>query len=180
VQSIKLAGSSNNAITGNIITDNRWYSIRSDNSSDSNIIHHNNFINNNQNVFDEGKNIWDNGYPSGGNFWDDYTGSDTFSGPGQNIPGSDGIGDIPYSVPVGNRDNYPLMHPRSPYVCGDASGDGVINSADVVYLINYVYANGPAPPLLPIGDANSDGVVDIDDVVYLIRYLFTGGPAPTC
>lgn len=31
---------------------------------------------------------------------------------------------------------------------GDANGDGVINSADIVYLINYLFKGGPPPPNL--------------------------------
>jgi len=53
-------------------------------------------------------NYWDDGYPSGGNYWDDYSGIDNFSGPSQNITGSDGIGDTPY-VSGKVTDNYPLM-----------------------------------------------------------------------
>jgi parallel beta-helix repeat protein len=64
-------------------------------------------------------NIWDNGYPSGGNYWVGYTGVDMYSGPYQNETGSDGIGDSPYIIPDPesvrfnriNRDNYPLMKP---------------------------------------------------------------------
>jgi hypothetical protein len=63
---------------------------------------------------------------------------------------------------------------------GDANRDGVINVVDVVYLINYVYINGPAPDPLEVGDVDSDGVVDITDAVYLIKYLFLGGPPPGC
>jgi hypothetical protein len=63
---------------------------------------------------------------------------------------------------------------------GDANGDGVINSADVVYLINYLFRSGPAPDPLEAGDANCDGVVDPADVVYLLNYLFRDGPAPSC
>jgi len=65
-------------------------------------------------------------------------------------------------------------------VQGDANGDGVINSADVVYLINYLFKNGPAPDPLWVGDCNCDGVVNSADVVYLINYLFKGGPPPGC
>jgi len=61
---------------------------------------------------------------------------------------------------------------------GDANGDGGIDIADVVYLINYLFTDGPAPQPLEAGDANSDGVVDIADVVYLINYLFVSGPPP--
>ncbi|RLI64672.1 MAG: hypothetical protein DRO67_03850, partial [Candidatus Asgardarchaeum californiense] len=64
------------------------------------------------NTYDESTNTYDNGYPSGGNYWDDYTGEDNFSGPNQNISGPDGIGDTPYLIPGGsNQDRYPLMHP---------------------------------------------------------------------
>jgi len=66
------------------------------------------------------------------------------------------------------------------YITGDTNGDGVINSADVVYLINYLFKGGPAPEPLEAGDCNCDGVVNSADVVYLINYLFKGGPPPGC
>jgi hypothetical protein len=56
-------------------------------------------------------NTWDNGYPSGGNYWSDYNGTDSFSGPYQNLPGSDFIGDTPYVINSNNTDHYPLMIP---------------------------------------------------------------------
>jgi energy-converting hydrogenase Eha subunit C len=67
-----------------------------------------------------------------------------------------------------------------PFIRGDANGDGVINAADVVYLINYLYIGGPAPNPLQAGDVNSDGVINASDVVYLINYLFISGPPPGC
>ncbi|MCK5644514.1 MAG: Ig-like domain-containing protein, partial [Gammaproteobacteria bacterium] len=54
----------------------------------------------------------DNGYPSGGNYWSNYSGNDAFFGPDQDLPGYDGVGDVPYAIPGGlNQDNYPLMQP---------------------------------------------------------------------
>ena len=67
-----------------------------------------------------------------------------------------------------------------PSICGDVNGDGVINSADVVYLINYLFKDGPAPDPLEAGDVNCDGMVNSADVVHLINYLFKGGPPPGC
>jgi hypothetical protein len=64
------------------------------------------------------------------------------------------------------------------FIRGDANGDGVINIADVVYLVNYLFTGGTAPNPLWVGDATSDGKVDIADVVYLVNYLFAGGPPP--
>jgi hypothetical protein len=73
-----------------------------------------------------------------------------------------------------------IKYVQSGYLRGDANGDGVIDIADVVYLINYLFIDGLVPDPLWLGDANCDGVVDIGDVVYLLNYLFLGGPAPGC
>jgi hypothetical protein len=65
------------------------------------------------------------------------------------------------------------------FIHGDATGDGWIDAADVVYLLNYLFAGGPAPvPFLESGDGTCDGMVDAGDVVYLINYLFISGPPP--
>jgi hypothetical protein len=62
---------------------------------------------------------------------------------------------------------------------GDVNGDGKLNAADVVYLINYLYIQGPAPvPTKWKGDVNCDGKIDAADIVYLINNLYVGGPAP--
>ena len=61
---------------------------------------------------------------------------------------------------------------------GDANGDGVVNIADAVYLINYLFIGGEPPIPMEAGDVTCDGVVNIADVVYLVSYLFMGGPPP--
>jgi hypothetical protein len=61
---------------------------------------------------------------------------------------------------------------------GDANGDGVINGADIAYLINYLFVGGPVPQPWEAGDVNCDGFINGADVAYLINYLFIGGPAP--
>jgi agmatine deiminase len=66
------------------------------------------------------------------------------------------------------------------YVCGDANGDGVIDVADVMYLVNYLFLGGWSPQPVEAGDANCDGVIDVADVMYLINYLFLGGSPPGC
>jgi len=108
--------SQNNIVTeNNILNNNDGITFYDDN--DNNYIYHNNFINNGRNAYIHSNSysisIWDNGYPSGGNYWDDYNGVDNFSGPNQDIPGSDGIGDTPYDIPsfVKNEDKYPLIEP---------------------------------------------------------------------
>src|SRR5467141_4050474 len=76
-------------------------------------VFHNNFLHNTAQARDAGStnSVWDNGYPSGGNYWSDYAGVDICRGPGQNIcPHPDGIGDTPYAFNY-NQDNFPLMQP---------------------------------------------------------------------
>jgi len=86
-------------------------------SCQNNTFYHNSFINNNvyqvDNVNYGTRTKWNSTYPTGGNYWSDYTGIDLKSGPNQNLNGSDGIGDTPY-VAGGARDYYPLMYPYVP------------------------------------------------------------------
>ncbi|MEM3833519.1 MAG: right-handed parallel beta-helix repeat-containing protein [Thermoprotei archaeon] len=78
------------------------------------LVYHNNFIDGDARkiYFVSGISIsWDNGYPSGGNYWGKYNGKDEKSGVNQNIAGSDGISDTPYIIDEQNMDRYPLMEP---------------------------------------------------------------------
>jgi len=77
----------------------------------------NGFINNSLQVDIRGPCLvmWDGGYPKGGNYWSDYNGSDFYWGVYQNMIGSDGIGDVPYTIDQDNVDRYPLM--KSPDQC---------------------------------------------------------------
>jgi len=61
---------------------------------------------------------------------------------------------------------------------GDANLNNIIDPSDVVFLINYLFRNGPAPEIIETGDCNCDAVVDAGDVVYVISYLFRDGPLP--
>jgi len=111
---IYLFSSSDNNISANNISGN-GYGI-SPYYSSNNRVFHNNFVNNTfQTNPDSPLDVWDNGYPSGGNYWSDYDGTDSYSGPCQNVTGSDGVGDTPYVIDGSNQDNYPLMTPHTPH-----------------------------------------------------------------
>lgn len=105
----------------NIIINNSEYGIQSlDSDCENSVIHHNGFYNNNGSgvqAYDNGSNMWDDGYPSGGNFWSDYIGVDFNSTAAQDVPPPDGFGDTPYDTngPKGAQDRYPLItFPWSP------------------------------------------------------------------
>ena len=58
-------------------------------------------------------NFWNLSYPTGGNYWSSYSGVDEKSGPKQDEPGSDGVGDTSFVIDANNIDNYPLIVPRA-------------------------------------------------------------------
>jgi parallel beta-helix repeat protein len=107
-QGMLLAYTTNSIITRNNITANyRGITLR---QSSNNKFHHNNFLNNTNQVYEyNSTNAWDDGYPSGGNYWNDYNGGDLYSGSSQNQPKRDGIGDYAYSIDSTSYDRYPLM-----------------------------------------------------------------------
>ncbi len=93
--------SSNITVSGNNIANNGNGICLYDSN---NMFYHNNFIDNSiSHVYIvDSANTWDDGYPSGGNYWSDYTGSDA---------NGDGIGDTPYVIDAHNQDRYPLLNP---------------------------------------------------------------------
>ena len=124
---IMLDESSNNTISGNNITGNNYSGISVSESSNyntmfgnnlttsgggislsyssNNIIYHNNFVNNTEQVNSEvSTNVWDDGYPSGGNYWSDY--KDKY--PNATERDGSGIWNTPYVIDQNNQDNYPL------------------------------------------------------------------------
>ncbi len=120
-----------NTVTGVYLADSAENKILENNIANSergvyteycgtNIIHHNNFVNNTKQWSDVGFapwsipltisiSVWDDGKQ--GNYWNDYTGTDS---------NGDGIGDTPYIVGTNNTDRYPLLKSVAiPRVPGD-------------------------------------------------------------
>jgi len=126
---VRLDGSSGNSIVRNNVTDNPYgiYVL----SSSGNLFYYNNPLNNTVQTYvtSDSANTWDNGYPSGGNYWSDYAGADVKSDPYQNETGSDGIGDTPYKLDSNNTDRYPLM---TPYVALNDIGAARITPSKTV------------------------------------------------
>jgi len=106
--------SDNNTILENYVSNNDYGILLF--SSNNTKVYHNNFINNADQVLisQSFNTTWDDSYPSGGNYWSDYADVDEKNGPGQDLPGSDGIWDHPYEIGADNIDDYPLVEPKSP------------------------------------------------------------------
>ncbi len=63
----------------------------------------------------------------------------------------------------------------------DADPTDNVDIGDIVYLVEYSFASGPAPVCEEEADINGDGAVDIGDLVYIVEYSFASGPLPaTC
>ncbi len=103
IRGITFRQTQNSIIRYNKIENSTEIGIKFFTGVNDNKIYHNNILSNLVQAEDIGNNIWDNDYPSGGNYWSDYTGVDE---------NGDGIGDTPYSILGGsNIDRYPLMLP---------------------------------------------------------------------
>jgi parallel beta-helix repeat protein len=122
---------SNNILTRNMVSNNnQGFSIQM--GSNGNVIYHNRFVSNMFQAIDHGTNFWDNGYPSGGNYWSNYAGIDIYNGPLQNLPGGDGLGDTPYLIggDGGGIDNYTLIQPWFPDIEPPLANAGLDQTVD--------------------------------------------------
>jgi parallel beta-helix repeat protein len=180
---VQLSGSNQNNVSGNHFSENNcslslsasYYNRIFDNEIDNNRcgialqyssdnrFYHNNIINNTLQVSVLGSgsaNIWDNGYPSGGNYWSDYVGSDEDSN-------WDGIGSTPYIIDPNNKDNYPLTlpFPEKPPFPWDLTGDGYVGIDDILEAATSFGSWPEDPRWNAKADVNNDSYVGIDDIM---------------
>ena len=106
---IWLSGS-NNIISANELAANKYgvFITTQGAAPRTNQFYHNNFENNSRNAIGNSSFLvesWDNGYPSGGNYWSDYQ----TKYPNSVEKGSSGIENTPYMINSNNTDNYPLI-----------------------------------------------------------------------
>jgi len=64
------------------------------------------------------------------------------------------------------------------YVYGDANDDEIVDLADIIFLLNYLFKGGSSPDPLSAGDANGDCQVSLADVLYILNYLYRLGTPP--
>ncbi len=156
-----------NTMAGNLIAENINAGISMYYYCDHNVFYHNSFINNPQSVMNDpafpSMNHWDNGYPSGGNYWSDYNGTDVKKGSNQDESGSDGIGDTIYLMDPLNIDRFPLMQP---YVRlgSDVDDNGKVDMADVALACVAFGSSVGNPKYNIMADVNLDLRVDLRDL----------------
>ena len=94
--------------------------------SSNNKFYHNHFTDNPNQVYVEvnSTNAWDDGYPSGGNYWSDY--AEKY--PNAEEMDESGVWNIPYTIDENNQDRYPLISPL-----------GIITRLFIVYVDNQAY-----------------------------------------
>ena len=64
------------------------------------------------------------------------------------------------------------------FIRGNANADAVLNITDGIYVLNFLFLGGPAPPCAEAANANGDAVLNITDGIYILNFLFLGGPPP--
>jgi parallel beta-helix repeat protein len=120
--------SSGNTYEGNTLLRSNNYGIRLFSSSD-NILFHNNLVNNSYGTYqtydNSNDNHWNASYPTGGNYWSDYSPTCTDNHEGALTPqtsGSpDGICDSKRIIDTDSIDYYPLVEPYWTYQIGQSA-----------------------------------------------------------
>lgn len=168
-------GGNNNVFIGNTIASNSNAGIE---LSGSFIFYHNNIINNTIYQSEDSNQSWN--FNREGNYWSDYTGSDT---------NGDGIGDTPYYIQGGSKDNYPFMKqngwisenitpvppptstPPTSVIKGDVSGDGQVTVVDALFVAQYtVGIKTLTSAQLAAADVSGDSQVTVVDALFIAQY----------
>ncbi len=64
------------------------------------------------------------------------------------------------------------------FIRGDVNRDVIVNLADAIGILRYVFVAPGQVASAAACDANDDGRIDIADAISLLGYLFAGGPNP--
>jgi len=144
-EAVSIYASSGIQVVGNTLEDNDGglNLFQTSNSS----VYHNNFIRSVASDEEAPGNAWDDGYPSGGNYFGSYDGPDNCSGPSQNIcPGADGFGDVPVFIGTDAYDRYPRMVPYGRPALPPSASFSFTPSVPIVGLGVFFDAAGSADP----------------------------------
>ncbi len=163
-------------------------------------IYHNDFLRaGDWHLYDLGATTWNRPYPVGGNFWSNFTGPDARTGAGQNLPGSDGIVDVPFTFPGSTGDQYPLATAWADHEVVFVEGGlpaqtswGVIfngtpratfsNSITVLSTVGAVSSYGYSVIGVPgytVTPSSGAGVIGAGAITILLTFTLFSSPPPT-
>lgn len=101
--------------------------------------------------------------------------------------GEDARGEL-YIVGISSGTVWRVTGPTPPDSCsgacpvtlaGDVDVSGAVTAGDVIYMVNVVFKNGPAPlPVPQSGDVNCSSSLTAADIIILVNFIFKGGQAP--
>ena len=64
-------------------------------------------------------------------------------------------------------------------ITGDVDLSSSLTSADIIWLVNYVFKSGPSPqPISASGDVDCDLDVDSGDIIFMVNHIFKSAPGP--
>ena len=67
----------------------------------------------------------------------------------------------------------------APVQIGDVNVDDAVNTSDLIYLVQFIFRDGPEPDTR-LADYNCDFSITLADVIALVNYVFKGGPPADC
>ncbi len=65
-----------------------------------------------------------------------------------------------------------------PYVVGDTNADSLVDIADGISILSWIFGSGSEPTCLETADVNGDQLTDLGDAVALFGFVFASGPPP--
>lgn len=68
--------------------------------------------------------------------------------------------------------------PAPEFVRGECNGDGMLNIADGIWLLNMLFQGGTSSTCVEACDANDDGGIDAADAMFIFEYRLLAGPPP--
>ncbi len=80
--------------------------------------------------------------------------------------------------PVGSADTMTTEIRVLAFKRGDIDSDTRFTMNDIVFIINYLYRDGPAPTPMEAADVDMSGSVNVADIAYLVNYMYKSGPRP--
>ncbi|MFH1687275.1 MAG: hypothetical protein ABIE70_07100 [bacterium] len=85
---------------------------------------------------------------------------------------------LPDCIPIFSL-HFHEVHIPCCLIRGDLDDNGLgPDIADLIYMVGYMFHDGPPPSCLDHADVNGDGGLDITDLVDLVGYMFQGGAPP--